>query len=69
MRAIGHGQPAHTLIAMTEIYRGLLKKVAYQPQRVLRKRVSLSLFSEAPHRLARPAGRRVPRSSGCSATL
>ena len=35
-----------TLIAMTEIYRGLLKKVAYQPERVLRKRVSLSLFSK-----------------------
>ena len=35
-----------TLIAMTEIYRGLLKKVAYQPERVLRERVSLSLFSK-----------------------
>ena len=35
-----------TLIAMTEIYRGLLKKVAYQPERVLRGRVSLSLFSK-----------------------
>jgi phytoene synthase len=35
-----------TLIAMTEIYRGILKKVAYQPERVLRERVSLSLFSK-----------------------
>ena len=35
-----------TLIAMTEIYRGLLKKVACQPERVLRERVSLSLFSK-----------------------
>jgi phytoene synthase len=35
-----------TLIAMTEIYRGLLKKVAYQPERVLRERVSLSLLSK-----------------------
>ena len=35
-----------TLIAMTEIYRGLLKKVAGEPERVLRERVSLSLFSK-----------------------
>ena len=35
-----------TLIAMTEIYRGLLKKVAYEPERVLRGRVSLSLLSK-----------------------
>lgn len=35
-----------TLIAMTAIYRGLLKKVAYEPERVLRERVSLSLFSK-----------------------
>ena len=35
-----------TLIAMTEIYRGLLKKVAYEPERVLRERVSLSLLSK-----------------------
>jgi len=35
-----------TLVAMTEIYRGLLKKVAYEPERVLRERVSLSLFSK-----------------------
>lgn len=35
-----------TLIAMTEIYRGLLKKVACEPERVLRERVSLSLFSK-----------------------
>ena len=35
-----------TLIAMTEIYRGLLRKVARDPQRVLRERVSLSLFSK-----------------------
>jgi len=35
-----------TLIAMTEIYRSLLKKVACEPERVLRERVSLSLFSK-----------------------
>ena len=35
-----------TLVAMTEIYRGLLKKVACEPERVLRERVSLSLFSK-----------------------
>ena len=35
-----------TLIAMTEIYRGILKKVAYEPERVLRERVSLSLLSK-----------------------
>jgi phytoene synthase len=35
-----------TLIAMTEIYRGLLRKISVDPQRVLRERVSLSLFSK-----------------------
>ena len=35
-----------TLIAMTDIYRGLLRKVACKPERVLRERVSLSLFSK-----------------------
>lgn len=35
-----------TLVAMTEIYRGLLKKVAVEPERVLRERVSLSLLSK-----------------------
>jgi phytoene synthase len=35
-----------TLIAMTGIYHGLLKKVAAKPQRVLRERVSLSLASK-----------------------
>ena len=35
-----------TMIAMTDIYRGLLKKVAYEPERVLRERVSLSIFSK-----------------------
>ena len=35
-----------TMIAMTDIYRGLLKKVACEPERVLRERVSLSLFSK-----------------------
>jgi len=35
-----------TLMAMTEIYRGLLNKVASEPERVLRERVSLSLFSK-----------------------
>ena len=42
-----------TLIAMTEIYRGLLKKVAYQPEaRPPRARLPLALL-QAPHRLAR----------------
>lgn len=35
-----------TLTAMTQIYRGLLRKVARDPQRVLRERVSLSLVSK-----------------------
>ena len=35
-----------TLVAMTEIYHGLLKKVAQRPQRVLRERVSLSAWSK-----------------------
>jgi phytoene synthase len=35
-----------TLIAMTEIYRGLLKKIANEPARVLRERVSLSMLSK-----------------------
>jgi len=50
-----------TLIAMTEIYRGLLKKVALQPERVLRGRVSLSLFSKL--RIGWRASRAV-RTSG-----
>src|SRR5581483_1316505 len=33
-----------TMVAMTEIYRGLLVKIAQDPQRVLRERVSLSLI-------------------------
>ncbi|HEX3356882.1 MAG TPA: phytoene/squalene synthase family protein [Tepidisphaeraceae bacterium] len=33
-----------TMIAMTEIYRGLLTKIARDPRRVLRERVSLSLI-------------------------
>lgn len=41
-----HPDSRPTLVAMTEIYRGLLKKVAYQPERVLRERVSLSVFSK-----------------------
>jgi len=55
-----------TLIAMTEIYRGLLKKVAYQPERVLRERVSLSLFSKL--RIGWRASR-ASRGSSTSATL
>ena len=51
-----------TLVAMTEIYRGLLKKVAYQPERVLRKRVSLSLFSKL--RIGWRASRQSVRESG-----
>ncbi len=35
-----------TLVAMTQIYHRLLKKVAVQPERVLRERVSLSLLSK-----------------------
>lgn len=35
-----------TLIAMTDIYRGLLEKIADEPQRVLHERVSLSLLSK-----------------------
>jgi phytoene synthase len=35
-----------TLVAMTEIYRGLLVKIKADPSRVLRERVSLSLFSK-----------------------
>jgi phytoene synthase len=35
-----------TLVAMTEIYRGLLSKIKADPKRVLRERVSLSLFSK-----------------------
>lgn len=31
-----------TLVAMTEIYRGILKKIAAEPERTLRERVSLS---------------------------
>ena len=33
-----------TMVAMTEIYRGLLAKIAQEPERVLRERVSLSLI-------------------------
>jgi phytoene synthase len=33
-----------TMVAMTEIYRGLLTKIAQDPERVLRERVSLSLI-------------------------
>lgn len=50
-----------TLVAMTEIYRGLLKKVAYQPERVLRERVSLSLFSKL--RIGWRASRQCVRES------
>ena len=39
-------QSRPTLVAMTEIYRGLLRKIAADPERVLRERVSLSLFSK-----------------------
>ncbi|MDB5330924.1 MAG: farnesyl-diphosphate farnesyltransferase [Phycisphaerales bacterium] len=35
-----------TLVAMTDIYHGLLVKITEEPQRVLRERVSLSLFSK-----------------------
>jgi phytoene synthase len=35
-----------TLVAMTQIYHGLLKKVAQRPARVLHERVSLSAFTK-----------------------
>ena len=35
-----------TLVAMTEIYRRLLRKIADEPERVLRWRVSLSMWSK-----------------------
>jgi 15-cis-phytoene synthase len=35
-----------TLVAMTQIYHGLLRKLGGQPERVLRERVSLSLFTK-----------------------
>ena len=35
-----------TLVAMTQIYHGLLKRVSHEPDRVLRERVSLSLASK-----------------------
>jgi phytoene synthase len=35
-----------TLVAMTQIYHSLLKKIAVRPERVLRERVSLSLISK-----------------------
>jgi phytoene synthase len=60
------GDSRPTLIAMTEIYRGLLKKVAYQPERVLRERVSLSLFSKL--RIGWRASR-ASRERSTSATL
>src|SRR5439155_20610568 len=41
-----HRDSRPTMIAMTEIYRGLLDKIAAEPLRVLRERVSLSLLSK-----------------------
>jgi phytoene synthase len=35
-----------TLVAMTAIYRGLLRKLAVEPERVLKERVSLSIFTK-----------------------
>jgi phytoene synthase len=35
-----------TLAAMTEIYRGILKKIAADPQRILRERISLSTLAK-----------------------
>jgi phytoene synthase len=35
-----------TLTAMTQIYHGLLRKIARDPERILRERVSLSLFNK-----------------------
>jgi phytoene synthase len=54
-----------TLIAMTEIYRGLLEKIAAEPLRVMRERVSLSLLSKLRigWRATRSVRRREPAAS------
>jgi phytoene synthase len=41
-----HRDSRPTLIAMTQIYRGLLEKIAADPRRVLRQRVALSPWSK-----------------------
>jgi phytoene synthase len=50
-----------TMVAMTEIYRGLLTKIARDPERVLRERVSLSLIHKL--RIGWRATRAVRRTS------
>ncbi|MEZ0267093.1 MAG: phytoene/squalene synthase family protein [Phycisphaerae bacterium] len=50
-----------TLVAMTEIYRGLLTKIAQRPGRVLTERVSLSLWTKL--RIGWRATRAAKRSS------
>ncbi len=52
-----------TLIAMTDIYRGLLVKIAEDPSRVLHERVSLSIFSKLKigWRASRRADEPTPR--------
>ncbi|HEY7119626.1 MAG TPA: phytoene/squalene synthase family protein [Tepidisphaeraceae bacterium] len=47
-----------TLVAMTEIYHSLLRKIARRPSRVLRQRVSLSVFAKL--RIGYKALRRRP---------
>jgi phytoene synthase len=53
-----------TMVAMTEIYRGLLTKIAADPQRVLRERVSLSLIHKL--RIGWRATRAVRRATRVS---
>jgi phytoene synthase len=53
-----------TMVAMTEIYRGLLTKIAQDPQRVLRERVSLSLIHKL--RIGWKATRAVRRGARVS---
>jgi 15-cis-phytoene synthase len=60
-----HPDSRPTLIAMTEIYRGLLDKIAADPMRVLRERVSLSLLSKLRigWRATRSVRKREPAAS------
>ena len=53
-----------TMVAMTEIYRGLLAKIAQEPERVLRERVSLSLIHKLRIGWARPG--RCDARRGCN---
>jgi phytoene synthase len=55
-----------TMVAMTEIYRGLLTKIAADPERVLRERVSLSLIHKL--RIGWRATRAVRRTARAAET-